>query len=88
MSLKSEAVKQLALDAGFKLRTQADGSEDLNPYVYDFANAVMDAYYAGVNQSLCSRCVHYEKTVDEEPCASCRPTATNFVFVYDVDNGG
>lgn len=38
MSLKKESVRQLALEAGFKLRQQPDGTEDLNPYVYTFAD--------------------------------------------------
>jgi hypothetical protein len=36
-----EQIKELALANGFKLKTQPDGSEDLNPYVYDFAAALM-----------------------------------------------
>ena len=35
-----EKVKELALANGFKLKEQADGSMDLNAYVYDFANAI------------------------------------------------
>lgn len=36
-----EQIKRLALDSGFKLKTQADGSEDLNEYVYAFAAALL-----------------------------------------------
>lgn len=32
-----EEIKQLALKSGFKLKPHPDGSEDLNPYVYEFA---------------------------------------------------
>ncbi|QFS17014.1 hypothetical protein FHP22_05475 [Acinetobacter indicus] len=35
-----EKVKELALANGFKFKEQADGSMDLNAYVYDFANAI------------------------------------------------
>ena len=35
-----EKIKELALANGFKLKEQADGSMDLNAYVYDFANAI------------------------------------------------
>lgn len=35
--LTKDKVKQLALDNGFKLKQQPDGSMDLNPYVYQFA---------------------------------------------------
>lgn len=30
-----ERIKLIALACGFKLKQQADGSEDLNPYVYE-----------------------------------------------------
>ena len=36
-------IKELALANGFKLKEQADGSMDLNAYVYDFANAIEQA---------------------------------------------
>ena len=35
-----QKVKELALANGFKLKEQADGSMDLNAYVYDFADAI------------------------------------------------
>ena len=35
-----QKIKELALANGFKLKEQADGSMDLNAYVYDFANAI------------------------------------------------
>ena len=35
-----EKIKELALANGFKLKEQADGSMDLNAYVYDFANSI------------------------------------------------
>lgn len=35
-----EQIKALALANGFKLKTQPDGKEDLNPYVYEFAAAL------------------------------------------------
>lgn len=40
MNLKKDSVKQLALESGFKLKEQPDGSKDLNPYVYEFADKV------------------------------------------------
>lgn len=36
-----DAIRALALAHGFKLKPQPDGTEDLNPYVYDFAVALM-----------------------------------------------
>lgn len=38
-----QKIKELALTNGFKLKEQADGSMDLNAYVYDFANAIGQA---------------------------------------------
>lgn len=35
-----QKIKELALANGFKLKEKADGSMDLNAYVYDFANAI------------------------------------------------
>jgi len=35
--MTNEEIKNLALENGFKLKEQADGSLDLNPYVYEFA---------------------------------------------------
>lgn len=37
-----EEIKQLALKSGFKLKPHPDGSEDLNPYVYDFARRLVN----------------------------------------------
>jgi hypothetical protein len=34
-------IRGIALDCGFKLKPQADGSEDLNPYVYRFAREIL-----------------------------------------------
>ena len=34
-------VKNLALRCGFKLKEQGDGAEDLNPYVYHFAEELL-----------------------------------------------
>lgn len=39
--LDKTTVKELALANGFKLKEQADGSMDLNPYVYQFAAALI-----------------------------------------------
>lgn len=36
-----EQVKQIALECGFKLKAQPDGTQDLNPYVYVFAERLI-----------------------------------------------
>ncbi len=41
--LPGHQITALALANGFKLRPQPDGSEALNPYVFDFAHAIRGA---------------------------------------------
>jgi len=41
--LTEEDIKRLALENGFKLKQQPSGEMELNPYVYDFARALIDA---------------------------------------------
>ncbi len=38
--MNRELIKQIALEAGFKLKPQPSGEDDLNPYVYRFAELV------------------------------------------------
>lgn len=53
-----EKIKELALANGFKLKEQADGSMDLNAYVYDFANAIEQAAKADTDDQIT---VSYER---------------------------
>ena len=39
--MNREQVKQIALECGFKLKVQPDGTQDLNPYVYVFAERLI-----------------------------------------------
>jgi hypothetical protein len=39
--MNNEMIEQIALANGFKLKKQPDGSMALNPYVYDFARALL-----------------------------------------------
>lgn len=39
--MNKDQIKALALASGFKLKPQPDGTMDLNPYVYDFAEALI-----------------------------------------------
>ena len=39
--MTKEQIREVALDNGFKLKEQPDGSLDLNPYVYEFAVALI-----------------------------------------------
>lgn len=50
MKLEKEQVRQLALECGFHLKVQDDGSKDLNPYVYRFADKICEhTVQAGVD---------------------------------------
>ena len=39
--LHKHEIRSIALESGFKLKTQEDGSKDLNPYVYTFVGRVV-----------------------------------------------
>ena len=39
--MNNKTIKRIALANGFSLKIQVDGSEDLNPYVYEFARALL-----------------------------------------------
>ena len=39
--MSKQQIKELALSNGFKLKQQPSGEMDLNPYVYDFADALL-----------------------------------------------
>lgn len=40
--MNNDRIRTIALMKGFKLKEQPDGSLDLNPYVYDFAHALLE----------------------------------------------
>ncbi|GFD85071.1 hypothetical protein KUL150_11300 [Alteromonas sp. KUL150] len=40
--MNKKQIKDLALSNGFKLKEQPSGEMDLNPYVYDFADALLE----------------------------------------------
>lgn len=42
--MNKEQIKQLAQDAGFKLKNQPNGDFDLNPYVYSFAESLLNSH--------------------------------------------
>lgn len=41
MIIGEQYIKDVALECGFKLKEQPDGSMDLNPYVYTFADKLI-----------------------------------------------
>lgn len=42
--LNKQQIQHLALQVGFKLKEQANGETDLNPYVYDLVYSVINIY--------------------------------------------
>ena len=42
--MTNEQIKEIALANGFKLKEQPNGEMDLNPYVYDFARALINEH--------------------------------------------
>lgn len=40
-TVSDEVIRTIALHNGFKLKEQPDGTMDLNPYVYEFAKALI-----------------------------------------------
>ena len=46
--MTNDQIKEIALANGFKLKEQPSGEMDLNPYVYDFARALIDELDRGI----------------------------------------
>lgn len=64
--MNKQAIKELALANGFKLKEQPDGSIDLNPYVYEFALAlIVDAGRKGYAQALFDQFAGNYQALDE-----------------------
>jgi hypothetical protein len=42
ITITNEQIQELALDNGFKLKEQPNGTLELNPYVYEFARALLN----------------------------------------------
>ncbi len=50
--MTNEEIQKIALENGFKLKEQGDGSLDLNFYVYKFAHALLSSDNKWVNISI------------------------------------
>lgn len=50
--MHKERIKEMALASRFKLKEQPNGEMDLNPYVYDFARALLDSRWISVEDRL------------------------------------
>lgn len=44
MTADNATIRKMALKHGFKLKKQPDGEIDLNPYVYEFAKALLSEH--------------------------------------------
>lgn len=49
--MTNEQIKEIALANGFKLKEQPNGDMDLNPYVYDFARALISSEFNKVRET-------------------------------------
>lgn len=49
LGISNDLIQQIALDNGFQLKDQPDGTKDLHPYVYDFARSLMNLTRSLVN---------------------------------------
>lgn len=48
--MNRDCIKELALAHGFKLKPQSNGEMDLNPYVYEFAESLVESMKASTQQ--------------------------------------
>ncbi|QDP61513.1 MAG: hypothetical protein Unbinned8596contig1000_26 [Prokaryotic dsDNA virus sp.] len=63
--MNKQQIKDLALSNGFKLKQQPNGKMDLNPYVYDFAEALL----AKANESVKElEAINLELAANVEAC--------------------
>lgn len=54
--MKNQEIREIALANGFKLKQQMNGEMDLNPYVYDFARALIQrALFQREKEAVCER---------------------------------
>ncbi|KJZ17376.1 hypothetical protein TW86_03725 [Halomonas sp. S2151] len=66
MPLTNDRIRKLALANGFKLKHQPDGSEDLNPYVFNFARALV-AEQTAQNDALWETLIKIADALDIDP---------------------
>lgn len=59
--LNKETIKQIALANGFKLKEQANGDTDLNPYVYEFTNAIAEHCWSAFKSGVMPHKIHPTK---------------------------
>lgn len=65
--LSKEVVRKIALDNKFKFKLQEDGSDDLNPYVFDFVDAIIEEVMKVTNDEDVCSCGHYWNPSNKPP---------------------
>lgn len=63
MCMKKDKVRELALRNGFELKEQPDGAIDLHPYVYKFAQALLDSSQSYQAEAIAEI---YDQVLDSE----------------------
>ena len=64
--MTNNQIKELALANGFKLKEQSDGTMDLNPYVYEFAQKLaLTVEIATIQRMLAASRSKYSEFVRE-----------------------
>jgi hypothetical protein len=84
--MTNDRIKELALANGFKLKEQPDGSMDLNPYVFDFANALLAEAKPGWMPITKELLEEFESTVSGE-CFLLGETGYKYVAIYEWREG-
>lgn len=79
--MNNDQIKKLALENGFKVKQQPNGGEDLNPYVYDFARALLEAANVEEKKTALSNKV----LVDLDELEECYRMAVNHIRDNAVD---
>ena len=77
--MDKEQIKALALEHGFKLKEQPDGSMDLNPYVYEFAKALANPWVS-LSESMPPRATLLD-LIDKKG-----KRRTNYTYMPALDN--
>lgn len=65
-TISNEQIREIALANGFKLKEQPNGEMDLNPYVYDFARALLEQAHAVEGQILSRVAGHVHTNTDPD----------------------
>lgn len=65
--MTDEQIKEIALANGFKLKEQPNGDVGLNPYVYDFARALIDEHEHYAKTDSISNIANWFKEAKPEP---------------------